>query len=800
MICKDIHELTEGCHQSIPTGKQWKFCPACGSPTGHLQFLDCTLLVERNRSSERIITLRNSGESSIKVNISLKDEVDGFQIPANQPCSFLIAPGMNKTFRLNVPPVRESGKLGVLHVEVNDKPTGEDLNHWCVKPENRVLDVDVVCTVQTPGELHLQQECLIFHDDIVVRDVSLLNQGGTPVNISGITCPTGYRVSVTHGSVQPGSEFTFQVHRQLDVPASSEACLAVTTSDGADYRVRLYSETPEQAREVTAAIIGIDFGTAFTSVAFRECNYSDVLDDDVRFLRPPGEDKDRFPTRIWVDKSKDLAFSSTATERYKEHPLEGYLFREVKTLLRDPDNVKVHPERNGSAAIDFCKTWLGDAWQEKLVTEYLAWLYRAIVAPELDRRFGTTEVGVQYVFTIPVLDYATDGDLYREHRDKMERCVESAGFPGESVEFQFEPVCAAIGLLHPVRNAEDLPRLGDARHQIRNDYRIAVFDSGGGTTDVVMAEAAVDADGKISLSVDSCLGVGSKAETFGGESVTTSLIRAVNNPESVPAKRADWSSGEMHIGNLRTDGDIFDDDGLDYEDDLDVRDTVEKIKADLSADGGTDFRGSAGLVIKPSIFAYLLKDDVKSLTTELNDRVFYDTPKSKIEYYVCVGGNTCVPFIARWVERFMQDDNPDRGNRRLVIPEEQKKLAVAYGAVWIPDASIKNAFPYDVTIRTSLGSDVARFRKNSPQEVLIPQKTYEMPQRGRLDLSIMVRLGNEELRVGTCKLFNPYNSKALLSIRAAIHQGEMRLEYATRDTAAATAEFGEYIAILTYRL
>ena len=187
MICKDIHELSEGCHQSIPTGKQWKFCPACGSPTGHLQFPDCTLLVERNRSSERIVTLRNSGESSIKVNISLKDEVDGFQIPANQPCSFLIAPGMNKTFRLNVPPVRESGKLGVLHVEVNDKPTCEDFNHWCVKPENRVLDVDVVCTVQTPGELHLQQECLIFHDDIVVRDVSLLNQGGTPVNISGIT-------------------------------------------------------------------------------------------------------------------------------------------------------------------------------------------------------------------------------------------------------------------------------------------------------------------------------------------------------------------------------------------------------------------------------------------------------------------------------------------------------------------------------------------------------------------------------------------------------------------------------------
>jgi len=793
MLCKEIHELPDGCDQVIPDGKQWMFCPACGSPTGHLQRPVCEFPVKCDLTSEHVVTFRNNGESGIKVSVSITPTIDGFCLSTNQPNSFIIAARTNKALRLTIPAMRESGTPGILHIQVNDLPIPYGIDHWCGVPGTRTLDVDVVCNIEIPGELQPQQECLIFHDGISEREVSFKNHGRTPVNVTGVSCPDGYQVKdVTYGAVKSDNDFKFKVERQPEITVSPTTDIRVTTSAGDVHLIHLYSEPPEGAREVTTAIIGVDFGTAYTSVAFRECRYNNLV-DDVRYLHPPECNTDRFPTRIWVGKSKELAFSSKATERYIDDPGGGYLFREVKTLLREPDNVNIHPERDKSGAIKICKDWLGDNWQEKLVTEYLSWLYSAIIVPEIEKRYGTTEVQVQYVFTIPVLDYATDRELYNEQRYKMEQCVAAAGFPGEYVEFPHEPVCAAIGLLHPVKNDKELPRLNDARHPIANNCRIAVFDSGGGTTDVVLAEVSVDTNNKISLEVISCLGVGSKAETFGGELVTTKIIRAINNPETVPANRQEWSSGDLHVNKLSP--------TLNNEDDLQIRDKIEELKAALSQKDANDFEGLEGMVIKPSIFRYTLKDELKSLNNELSSRVFNDEPRSQIDYYVCVGGNTCVAFIARYFELFMQDDHPDRGRRRLVIPEEQdKKLAVAYGAVWFPDASIKNAFPYDVIIRTSHDFEITKFRKNSPQEVVKTIREYVIPPHDSSTLSILACIGSEQMSVGSCRLLNPYSSRAMLSIITEVEKSEIRIKYAIKDTTVENTEFGEYQRVLAYRL
>lgn len=806
MLCKEIHEQKEGCSQSIPDGAQWKFCPRCGSPTGHLQTPECRLTVPRNRPCSRSVTLRNTGLSSVRVDVKAESLVEGFRLSNGTRRTQSIPPGAAHTVSMDIPPISQRTQVGRLCIEVDDRPSWSGSHGADTGNSLRKFEQQVLCDIQKPGELRVTQQCLIFHDDVRTREIDVHNVGDTPLDINGIVCPPGYVCSTGHAVLKPGEKLAIEVSREPNAPADASAELSIRTSDNNEHKVRLYSEEPEQVREVAAAIVGVDFGTTYTSVAFRECRHSDVLDDDVIYLRPLGEENDRFPTRVWVGKSKQLAFSAEATDRYKDDPDEGYLFREVKTLLREPDAVNIHPESERQKAIDFCRDWFGDAWQERLVTEYLSWLMRAVIEPELHRRFGGVDATVQYVFTIPVLDYATDQTLYREQREKMERCVRGAGFPDKHVEFHFEPVSAALGLLHPVRNAENLPRLGDAEHPITNGARIAVFDSGGGTTDVVLAEAEVDGEGNIRLDVKSCLGVGSKAETFGGELVTTNIIRAITNPESVPVARSEWSSGSLHIDNLfyrRPAEDVEDTNDFletDHADDLEVRDKVDEVKAVLSSSDDAQFEGANQMVLFPRIFPSLLKHELLSLEAELNNRVFCDAERSKTEYYyVCVGGNTCVRYISRWVAGFMGSQPSGHDKRRLDIPEMQKKLAVAYGAVWIPDARIKNAFPYDVIIRNGHGHEIAAFYRNSPQEVSTKEKQYELPAGANLAVTVYAQLDQQEHRVADYTVRNPYERTALAFLRVAVEREQIRVEHVVRDTTA-NDPVQEYTPIIVYRL
>ena len=209
----------------------------------------------------------------------------------------------------------------------------------------------------------------------------------------------------------------------------------------------------------------------------------------VRFLKPLSEDNFRFPTRLWVENDNTFRFSSAATERYQQDANAGLLFREIKTLLREvnpnfiftqynePDKARTFREN----AVRQMKGRFGDNWPEVIVTKYLRWLLDETILPEIEARYDTRQVTIQYVFSIPVLDFATPGqEVFREQKQRMLDCIQAAGYPTNHVDIQFEPVCVALGLLYSTDESQS-PRLGGKDYPIKENDYIAVFDSGGGT-------------------------------------------------------------------------------------------------------------------------------------------------------------------------------------------------------------------------------------------------------------------------------------------------------------------------------
>jgi hypothetical protein len=554
-------------------------------------------------------------------------------------------------------------------------------------------------------------------------------------------------------------------------------------ADGQTFRTLLYCPPVESSAPLPLAVVGIDLGTAFTSVTFRECRHNPLLDDPVVFLRPPGEEKERFPTRIWVGAQGDLVFGSRATEVHREDETAGFLFREIKTLLRGrsraPEFIDLGWRHN--EAIALAQRLFGDAWPQALATRYLRWLYEKTIVPELERRFGTANVNVRYVFSLPVLDYAIEGTegraassrLHQIQRAQMSECIRQAGFPEEQTEFQFEPVCAALGLLYPPIDEPDWPRLGGRRCPIETGHSVAVFDSGGGTTDVVLMRADVEEQsGRVSLEVQSCLGVGTQGETFGGELVTTDLLRALQDPTLVrmpPGAR--WFEGEMNVEV------VLGEDSRRLE-----RDLAEDLKMELAPiTCERVLRNREQTIIYPIVLERLMVSYLASLAEELLERVFTEVDRAETRYYLSVGGNTYIAPMQRWIQKFMQDEEEGvASRRRLDIPERYRKLAVAWGAVWVPDARIRNAVPYDLEVAS--GSDVLlTFRRNTAQEAFYHLSRFQMGPRERREFALHAVVDGGRHRVERRAIVNPLDETALLDVWVGVQNGVVSLSYRLRS-------------------
>jgi len=841
MLCHELHRETTGCDQDIPDRANWAFCPFCGRSTGVLTVDEARVILESGRSDAqtRYLSLRNVGLAKISVHLTAESAANGGSLFQTDASAFLsldekqnqlvtIAPGALAQVAVRVcsgsNPAREVGKL---HLRVNDAlnldaiptaPTEGEAGFTAPDPwkvrSDRTLSWPVFAEVKLPAQVALRSEVVLFHERALQRRIIFENLGDAPDEVIGIDFPMGYRIEpptalLPARSSKGGTTTSFRVTLRMDQapPATAEAIFRLASGESRSVQLRHF--TYDDGGAIPEAILGIDFGTASTTVALREyLSGTGGHEDTVTFLEKLGEpDPKRFPTRIWIGRTGEMAFASAATARYNANPADGFLIREIKTLLRNSSHPLIHPDDRATEGIRFLEQRFGAEWARELVREYLRWLYQALIVPELRHRYGDAEPYVRYVFTLPVLDYrspiahtsASDGDnaniapvphpLYDRQREQMEWCTAAAGFPQAWCEFHFEPVCAALGLVRP-QEIHDWPRLGTTSYPLQTGGKIAVFDSGGGTTDIVVAEAEITSN-RVDLRIREYLGVGSSIETFGGEAVTTGVLvplRDITSPEAAPFR-------ELIKGEISTAA-VF---GSDSAIDLSLRDAAERLKWDMAATTDTVRRNKTSF--NPLTLPTLLASPLKSLALELQASVFARTRSSNIQYYLPVGGNTAIPFFERWMEGLMGDTSPNTNNRRIRFPESMRKLAVAYGATFGPDARIRNAIPYAVRVEAVMNagapaeqhSNLCTIARDSSQDDFEHSRRFRLMPGQTFQVAILAEVDGEMLQADASPVLvaPPTAQPTDLRVRLGFDGGKLVATY-TIDGGATPLPLQEY--------
>jgi len=790
MLCRSIHENIYGCDQELSS--DWKFCPVCGCPTGHIQIPGDQLTVDlrHNTQETKTLRLRNSGFTPVKAEIGLEPAVDQLRFVADQENRVTIMPGQLFDVKLQIPPIAAQEKsLGYLTLVCWDKYVDE-----CGEPTSRRLRIKIVGEVESPGEVTVVEEVAIFRTDLTERDITLLNTGRAPVEVPDVNVPQGYEVTPASGVI-PGAQagipgkLTFKVKRRwnvTDVPEDSK--LVFRTGNKQEYAVMLSCPPPPNNCRLPRAIVAIDFGTASTSVAFRKRSEKNVSEknvseqgilDDVSFLSPFGTDTRRFPTRIHVGRDRTITCGFAATEAYKEDLTAGYLFREIKSLLRNTKDVHVYPELLADNAQEFIKGAFGENWRESLVTAYLKWLHDDLIQPEIRDRLKANNPYVLYVFSLPALDYGIDGgQFYTRQQEAMERCIRDAGFPMENVHFAFEPVCAALALLHPKDSS--WPKLNTPDYPVLPDTSMVVFDSGGGTTDVVLTRVEVDNENNLSLVVEGCLGVDNDLQTFGGEWLTAMLQENLKNPNTqIP--------GSLYDGDLNLECALELDPSEEYPNDLRLHDMVEQLKFKL-ADARESITVNHGeTTLRSRLLDHIATPFLRSHAEMLLDRVFKSRNpevRQAINYYMSVGGNSSVPAVRSWAEGFMIDRNPATGRRHLQVPEDYRQLAVAYGGVWVPDAHVRHAVPYEVRILCD-GNTLYKIPKFSSQDIYssLLNELQKVRPFGKLILRLETTINGSDYRIGMAVWHNRLNQTVSPNVIADVQNGVLTVYVKSEDQA-----------------
>ena len=772
MLCSDVHDDGGGCAQTVSERASWKFCPHCGRLLGHAH-ADASPFTPLPGVAQRVpLRLRCAGLAAVSAIFTFETEVADVYLVG--PATRTLRPRLAEALELDLPPLTvETSVIGRLTLQSEDGASADLDDPWQMRPWVRTKSMPLTVRVARPAYLRAAQDVALFSEQTARRTIELVNEGDQFLAITEVCPPSGY---VLEGPqpfrLAPLGTARLALRRDWTVSAPADAVLQIFTEAGSSTAaVRLRSTPRQEMQELPVAIVGVDFGTAYTSVAFRKCLYNPDLPDRIDFLRPPGQNTDRFPTRLWLGKDNSARFGLQAKAEYLKDETAGYLFREIKTLLRQVDNDLIHPRRFQGAALDHLTKTYGTRWPEALVTRYLTWLREKLIFPELKRLFGSTDVHVQYVFSLPVLDFATEGSIYQTQLESTKRCAAAAGFPVHEnhVDFQFEPVCAALGLLYST-NEEEIPRLGSRAYPINAGDHIAVFDSGGGTTDIVLARVEATSDqGGIALHVEHCLGVGSNVETFGGEWVTDALDNAFKDLKSVTGDHS-WHSSAFS----RTDA-------LDGSISELVRDEVEFIKQALANKDSWEYTDPGGKTqkITSAVLGRLINPHLKSLSSEMRQRVFTEVSREETRYYLCIGGNTALKDVEAWIQAFMQDEDPEHSGRQLRLPEESRQMAVAYGTAWVPDARIRNAVPYDLTLLAG-DKPLLTLARNTSQEVYGLSRLFQIGPHQTLEFKLQTNIDNAPCRVASAAFTNYEDDSVLLTTFLDIQNGTLTLKYSVR--------------------
>lgn len=813
--CHDIHG--NGCETILDAG--WNFCPQCGRKAGGLHIVSPLLLFRPGAPPTAQLILRHAGQRPVTFGVRLPppspDATEADQLTAlrlldasgkeaMRPVSFQTLPGqpprLNFRWASQTPPPHAAPLIASLEIISDD---GAPQDPFATEAKNRHRQWDYVpleVRAPTPPRLRVETELCLFGPSCRERTIFLFNEGDALLPLRPIVAPPGYQIepqsNTASGAIQNSTSYwtlgarerrAYQIKALAGAPTGS-VLLSVSRADGKPLgQVKLLNADAARVEARTRYIVGVDFGTTGTSVWVR-----DGRDDrlaatplhDANANPRVREDPLRFPTLIYVrlQDGHETGFFigyKALHEYHNDGGKQGFLVSELKSLLRADEEPFL--ERYGANySVDI------------LLRRYLQTVKKEMIDAALG---GGQGASVGWNFSLPVLDSHSGGSrlLFERQKSRLEKAIRAAGFlaPNCTLQFFTEPFCAAVYLLLGHGNyqfpAGRPPREGDW---------VCVFDSGGGTTDVVLGRLWFQG-GELRFEEVATLG-GYRSEatqevaTFGGESLTrrTAIYLSVWQPQGAKApqydflKYADFAPRDQtsyerlqriarraardERAMLGQDEELKDDFWMQMVELLPRTDRIKRQIAELGTRSATtELRFPP---IAPATEDYIqtiereefdtqvVNPRLMPLAEEMRRRVFQQEAQSEktsglpapvdVTWIFGVGGNCRVKRIEDWLLSFFPSgvqnleyvDNEDRRT------DADRMLAVAGGAAWASKARRDNAMPYALWIEDQEGRRVFEITANDTlsEERIFEECVRDVPPGQSAQFHVQV--------AGTCRI------------------------------------------------
>lgn len=480
MKCGELHD--NGCEEQLE--ESWTFCRSCGSRLIGFHWDPRHIVARRDGSVDLSASLVLDWPATSSATLS----IEAGDLTLIEPKVSLVGkPNDRRAVAFALPGASNNAIVVATVADVRRSPDADSFVEGFAgvlrDPIRQALPVlrgtpQPVCLVLTPE--------LLRGSSSKPKTVRVELEGASAIQLSPVVGPEGWIVSGLDGDVVRSNKparFEFQA-----VHGSSKGIVSFGDSKS-DVQVDLQLVPPMLAtvKARPRFIVGIDFGTAGTSIAYRDLFAT--LGSGSKASETKFVGLQRGETLIFIpDPSRRSTWRWGEEAQIAKEEQSGFLIQELKKYLMQDDPTV--PDVGLSAE------------------ELLAWYFEQIfhkVKRDLEAiakaSFGSFEL--EWRLSMPVIAGA-QGERYRERLLKAGTTAKLARYGPVSVVF--EPEAALMSIAASDVKALDGLRTGD---------RIMVVDSGAGTTDVCFG-TVMRTDGTIGITAVSRYGIGlPKMRTLG---------------------------------------------------------------------------------------------------------------------------------------------------------------------------------------------------------------------------------------------------------------------------------------------
>ena len=777
LLCQNIHR--EGCPQKIAPG--FAFCPTCGRPTVGVDIAALTphlTLAAGTRNLKLPLTI-----------IGQRGMILRAQIAQSAPLRFATSDGLVERFTGPIPapaaPTRMTIHLPLAWTGQEPPPVdvpcqieiqitthdGAPRDGFDNSPNNHARHwppLHLRIGSPLPAQLEIETALILLNGRTRQRELILSNAGEAPLSLQPPITPVGFELEAPHNS-HGGWTLPARTRRAWKIRALPNAKTGETLVpllDNAGQKlgeVRLLVPAPVAVASRTRYVIGVDFGTSGTSIYKRDgrddrLQATALLDNKARL---GVDDPKRFPTVLYIsfrggnESGFYIGYEALQKQQQKEGDRPGLFVREIKSLLRT-DREPFIAEFGPNYRVDL------------LLRRFLQKLYAQIIEPQLE---GGNAASVTWNFSLPVLDshHGGAGELFKLQKSRLETAIRGAGYvkTGDALEFFTEPFCAAVYLLLGHGNY----RYPGGKPPQDGDWA-CIFDSGGGTTDVVLGRIRLE-QGQMRFEEVSTLGGyrengASGVTTFGGELLTRKTAIYLSVWQGEQSKEDKSYQLLLHeVARLSRQGALGGRDAKVVGDDLrtiavqaanneelftqptvtlgtrvkpnpwlefgQIWDDVERYKRQMASlalpsamtklafpSRESDDKTFAVAIVRREFDEVVVNRRLASMGEAMRREVFGDAQNVaapiEVKWVFGVGGNCRVRRVQDWLHEFFGQSDSVQDLTRVsggVADESDRMLAVAGGAVWANKASRDNTLPYDVRVERA-GEIVFEARAHTP--------------------------------------------------------------------------------------